>query len=142
MRDDARKNSGNGLYERRWERFSLSRQGTLLTVGPGLTFPTTRSCQLIDISQGNATFTVTTAIGLPSHYYLSVVGIDVRIGCAEVHRSGNRIAVQFIKEIDARLLHAIVRSDYFTNGAPASNTEPVRPYMTAMGKAALGLALR
>ena len=100
-----------GLYERKWERFAVNRQGMLMTVGFDLAAPKMRSCKLVDISLGGASFTVSTTIGLPLHYYLSVVGVASRIGCAEVYRNDSRVGVQFIKEIDEELLHMIVRSD-------------------------------
>ena len=142
MNDDDSKTSGLGLYERKWERFAVNRQGVLLTVNLDLAFPKTRSCQLIDISRGNATFTVGTTIGLPSHYYLSIVGVAARIGCAEVHRNDHRIAVQFIKEIDEELLRTIVRSDYFTGGITGRRIEPARAYMVGVEKASVGSAAR
>ena len=140
MSDERKKNAGLGLYERKWERFAVSRQGMLLTVNLDLAVPKMRPCQLIDISRGAASFTVNTTIGLPSHYYLSIVGIAARIGCAEIHRNDNRIAVQFIKEIDEELLHAIVRSDYFTGGVAGRKKEPARAYMVGVEKASIGSA--
>jgi hypothetical protein len=141
MIDEKTKALGAGLYERKWERFAVNRQGMLLTVNLDLAVPKMRPCQLVDISQGTATFTVNTTIGLPSHYYLSVVGIAARIGCAEVHRNDNRLTVQFIKEIDEELLRSIVRSDYFTGGITGRKKEPARSYMVGVEKAALGSAL-
>jgi len=142
MNDDANKTSGPGLYERKWERFAVNRQGVLLTVNLDLAFPKTRSCQLIDISCGTATFTVGTTIGLPSHYYLSIVGVAARIGCAEVFRNDHRISVQFIKEIDEELLRAIVRSDYFTGGITGRKKEQGRAYMVGVEKGGIGSAVR
>ncbi|MFC3075899.1 PilZ domain-containing protein [Shinella pollutisoli] len=141
MNDDAKRPSGLGLYERKWERFAVNRQGMLLTVNLDLALPKTRPCQLIDISLGTATFTVNTTIGLPSHYYLTIVGIAARIGCAEVYRNDHRIAVQFIKEIDEELLRAIVRSDYFTGGITGRKKE-ARAYMAGVEKAPIGSAVR
>ncbi|WLS01677.1 PilZ domain-containing protein [Shinella oryzae] len=129
--------SAAGLYERKWERYSVNRQGMLMTVGFDLGAPKMRSCQLIDISQGGASFSVTTTIGLPLHYYLSVVGVASRIGCAEVYRTEKRIGVQFIKEIDEELLHTIVRADYFTGGA-AKPKVPERRYMVGVEKGGVG----
>ncbi|MDX3927379.1 MAG: PilZ domain-containing protein [Shinella sp.] len=131
--------SSAGLYERRWERFKLNRQGMLWTVGLDLAFPKVRPCQLLEISLGGASFSVNTTIGLPLHYYLSVVGVASRVGCAEVHRADHRISVQFIKEIDEELLHAIVRSDYFTGGISGRKKEPQPlPYMKGVERQPLG----
>lgn len=137
---DAR--SSAGLYERKWERFNVNRQGMLMTVGFDLAAPKMRSCKLIDISMGGASFTVSTTIGLPLHYYLSIVGVTSRIGCAEVYRNDSRIGVQFIKEIDEELLHTIVRSDYFTGGvnSPAKKKDD-RRYMVGVEKGGVGSAL-
>lgn len=121
-----------GLYERKWDRFSVNRQGLLMTVGFDLAAPKVRSCKLIDISQGGASFTVTTTLGLPLHYYLSIVGVASRIGCAEVYRNDSRVGVQFIKEIDEELLHTIVRSDYFTGGVNSQPKKEERRYMAGV----------
>lgn len=126
--------SSGGLYERKWERFAVNRQGMLMSVGFDLAAPKMRSCKLVDISVGGASFTVTTAIGLPFHYYLSIVGVTSRIGCAEVYRNDNRIGVQFIKEIDEELLHTIVRSEYFTGGVAAKPKKEERRYMVGVEK--------
>lgn len=130
-----------GLYERKWERFAVNRQGMLMTVGFDLAAPKMRSCKLIDISLGGASFTVSTTIGLPLHYYLSVVGVVSRIGCAEVYRNDNRIGVQFIKEIDEELLHTIVRSDYFTGAVHGRPKKDDRRYMVGVEKGGVGSAL-
>ena len=134
MSDDDTKRSSAGLYERKWERFAVNRQGMLMTVGFDLMAPKTRSCKLVDISVGGASFTVSTKIGLPLHYYLSIVGVTSRIGCAEVYRNDNRIGVQFIKEIDEELLRLIVRSDYFTGGITGKLKQSERRYMVGVEK--------
>ena len=134
MSDDAKQRIGAGLYERKWERFAVNRQGMLMTVGFDLMAPKTRTCKLIDISLGGASFIVNTTIGLPLHYYLSIVGVTSRIGCAEVYRNDNRIGVQFIKEIDEELLRLIVRSDYFTGGITGKSKQPERRYMVGVEK--------
>lgn len=102
------------VYEKRFERFTINRAATLMSVKPGLCGITTRNCRLIDISQGSASFEVLTTLGLPLHYYLTIVGTAKRIGCAEVYRRDKRIEVHFIKPIDEALLHQIVRADFFT----------------------------
>ncbi len=133
--------SAAGLYERKWERFAVNRQGMLMTVGFDLAAPKMRSCKLVDISRGGASFTVNTTIGLPLHYYLSIVGVASRIGCAEVYRNDSRIGVQFIKEIDEELLHTIVRSDYFTGGVNSGQKKDERRYMVGVERSGIGSAL-
>lgn len=123
------KRQSGGLYERKWERFRVNRQGMLLSVGFDLALPKVRTCQLIDISQGGASFSVNTTIGLGPHYYLTVVGVMARVGCAEVYRDDHRVGVQFIKEIDEELLHQIVRADYFTGAVAGKKKEPASNYM-------------
>ncbi|HUH49704.1 MAG TPA: PilZ domain-containing protein [Mycoplana sp.] len=122
------KRQSGGLYERKWERFKVNRQGMLLSVGLDLAVPKTRSCQLIDISQGGASISVNTTIGLGTHYYLTVVGVFAKVGCAEIYRNDHRIGVQFIKEIDEVLLHEIVRADYFTGGVATQKKNAPPPY--------------
>ena len=105
------------LYEDRYERFAIGHAGTLLSVRPALGGVSIHACRMIDISRRGASFSVSTTIGLPLHYYLHIVGTDLRIGCAETHRAGNRIAVHFIKVIDEAFLHRIVRHEFFTGEA-------------------------
>ena len=123
------KRQSGGLYERKWERFRVNRQGMVLSVGLDLAAPKVRTCQLIDISLGDASFSVNTTIGLGEHYYLTVVGVLAKMGCAEVYRNDHRIGVQFIKEIDEELLHQIVRADYFTGGVAANPKQQNPGYM-------------
>lgn len=107
-----------GLEARRYERFIVNKPATLMAINPGLAGMTSRACSVIDISKGGACVHVTTTIGLPDHYYLTFVGLDDRIGCAEVYRNGNRIGVKFIKVIADQLLSGIVRNDFFTKATP------------------------
>ncbi|OCP16601.1 MULTISPECIES: PilZ domain-containing protein [unclassified Ensifer] len=102
------------FYERRYERFSIGHAATLTTVQPGLGSVSVRTCRMIDISRGGASFAVQTTIGLPQHYYLHIIGTSLRIGCAEVYRNGDRIGVQFIKPIEQTLLREIIRQEFFT----------------------------
>jgi hypothetical protein len=103
-----------GIEGRRWERFLVNRSARLMAVGVGLSGLTTRACQLVDISKGGAAITLMTTIGLPDHYYLNIVGMSERIGCAEVYRRDNRVGVKFIKTIEEDFLSLIVRGDFFT----------------------------
>jgi hypothetical protein len=103
-----------GYEARRWERFIINKPGTLMAVNPGLSGITSRTCQVLDISRGGACLQVTTTIGLPDHYYLSFLGGEDRIGCAEVYRNGKRIGVRFIKTMDENLLSEIIRNDFLT----------------------------
>lgn len=105
------------LYEERFERFRVGQAGTLMSVRPGLAGVSTRVCRMLEISRGGACFSVNTTIGLPLHYYLVIVGIKKRIGCAELFRKDNRVEVHFIKPIDEQLLHEIVRHEFFTGEA-------------------------
>ena len=115
------------LYERRYERFAIGHAATLMSVRPALGGVSIRSCKMTDISRGGASFSVSTTIGLPAHYYLHIVGTNVRIGCAEVHRRDNRIGVQFIKPIDESFLHQIVRHEFFTGQAGNVKTAGTGP---------------
>ncbi len=100
------------MYERKWERFYVRRPARLMAVSPGLTRVTLRNCEIIDISQGGAAIELTTALGLGLHYYLEVLGLSDRIGCAEAYRNGNRVGVRFIMPIRENQLHRIVRADF------------------------------
>ncbi len=100
------------MYERKWERFYVRRPARIMAVSPGLSGITMRSCEVVDISQGGAAMEITTTIGLSAHYYLQILGLADRIGCAEVYRNGNRVGVKFISIIPEALLHTIVRADF------------------------------
>lgn len=106
------------LYDERYERFRVGQAGTLMSIRPGLAGVSTRTCRMLEISRGGAVFSVNTTIGLPIHYYLSIVGIKKRIGCAELFRKDNRVQVHFIAPIDDELLHEIVRHEFFTGDNP------------------------
>lgn len=119
------------LYERRYERFAIGHAGTLMAVQPGLGGVSIRACRMMEISRGGARFSVGTTIGLPLHYYLHIVGTKFRIGCAEIHRSGERISVHFIKAIDEKFLHEIVRHDFFTGNDDRNARPGTRAYRPA-----------
>jgi len=103
-----------GLEARRYERFTVNKPGSLLAINPGLSGMTSRTCQVMDISRGGAGIHVHTTIGLPDHYYLTFLGGEERIGCAEVYRTGERVGVRFIKPIAEHVLSAIIRNDFLT----------------------------
>ncbi|MGO4439698.1 PilZ domain-containing protein [Rhizobium sp. RAF56] len=107
------------VYERQWERFFVQRPARLIAVNPCLTGMSMRSAEIIDISQGGASFIVATAIGLPLHYYLNILGLAYRIGCAEVYRNGNRIGVRFINIVELETLRRVVRADFMTGNKEA-----------------------
>ena len=92
------------------ERFVINKPALLISINHGLHGVASRKCQIVDISLGGAGVQVITAIGLPDHYYLCVVGMDERIGVAEVYRAGTKIGLRFIKEMDERFLSRIMRA--------------------------------
>lgn len=100
------------MYERKFERFYVRRPARVMAVSPGLSGITMRSCEVVDISQGGAALEITTTIGLSSHYYLQIIGLADRIGCAEAYRNGSRVGVKFISIIPEHVLHNIVRADF------------------------------
>lgn len=106
---NSQKNAGTD--QRRWERFSLNRPGTLMTIKRGLHGTSSRTCQVLDVSVGGANVEVITTIGLPDHYYLCFIGMEERLGVAEVHRTGTRIGLRFIKLLDEQLLNRILRGE-------------------------------
>ncbi|MDR7026924.1 hypothetical protein J2X08_002543 [Rhizobium rosettiformans] len=118
------------MYERKWERFYVRRPAKVMSVRPGLTGITIRSCEVVDISQGGAALELTTAIGLSSHYYLQIVGLADRIGCAEAYRNGNRVGVKFIAPISEHMLHRIVRADFLLGDEIKA---PIRPFQNGNG---------
>ena len=85
------------VYERSWERFFVQRPARLVAVRPCLTGISMRSAEIVDISRGGASFVVATTVGLPSHYYLNILGLAYRIACAETSRNGNRIVLLGVK---------------------------------------------
>lgn len=107
------------VYERQWERFRVQRPARLIAVNPCLTGISMRSAEIIDISQGGASFIVGTSIGLPLHYYLNILGLAYRIGCAETYRNGNRIGVRFINTMELETLRKVVRADFMIGNTEA-----------------------
>jgi len=107
------------VYERSWERFYVQRPARLVAVRPCLTGISMRSAEIVDISRGGASFIVATTVGLPSHYYLNILGLAYRIACAETSRNGNRIHVRFINLIEPETLRRVVRADFMIGNAEA-----------------------
>ncbi|NKJ07133.1 hypothetical protein FHT28_000780 [Rhizobium sp. SG570] len=107
------------VYERSWERFFVQRPARLVAVRPCLTGISMRSAEIVDISRGGASFVVATTVGLPSHYYLNILGLAYRIACAETSRNGNRIHVRFINLIEPETLRRVVRADFMIGNTEA-----------------------
>lgn len=110
LNEKIKMNVANGADARRWERFIINKPALLVSVNQGLHGVASRKCQVVDISMGGAGIQVITTIGLPDHYYLSVMGVDERLGVAEVYRNGSKIGVRFIKVLDDRMLNRILRA--------------------------------
>ncbi|MDI7861207.1 PilZ domain-containing protein [Rhizobiaceae bacterium n13] len=110
------------MYERQWERFYVRRPARLIAVQGCLSGVSIRSCEVLDISQGGAALTMTTTTGLPSHYYLNILGLAYRIGCAEIYRNGERVGVKFINALDPATLRNVVRADFMMG-----NHKPDKP---------------
>ncbi|PDT05277.1 pilus assembly protein PilZ [Rhizobium chutanense] len=109
----------SAVYDMRWEEFSVKRPARIVAVRPCLTGVSMRSAEIIDISQGGATFVVSTTAGLPKHYYLNILGLAYRIGCAEVYRHKERIGVRFINILDPEVLRRVVRTDFLVGNTEA-----------------------
>lgn len=114
------------VYERQYERFYVQRPARLVAVRPCLTGVMMRSAEIIDISQGGASFLVGTTAGLPQHYYLNILGLTYRIGCAEMHRSENRVAVRFINLLTPETLRLVVRADFMHGNKEAMAARGIR----------------
>ncbi|MBY5836944.1 PilZ domain-containing protein [Rhizobium leguminosarum] len=109
----------SAVYDLRWEEFNVKRPARIVAVRPCLTGVSMRSAEIIDISQGGATFIVSTTAGLPKHYYLNILGLAYRIGCAEVYRHKERIGVRFINIMDPEVLRRVVRTDFMIGNMEA-----------------------
>ncbi|TCR93110.1 hypothetical protein EV561_101556 [Rhizobium sp. BK376] len=114
------------VYEHQWERFYVQRPARLVAVRPCLTGVSIRSAEIIDISQGGATFVVGTTVGLSQHYYLNILGLAYRIGCAEKHRSDNRVTVRFINLLTPETLRLVVRADFMIGNTEAMAARGIR----------------
>jgi hypothetical protein len=108
------------VYERSYERFKVKRPARLIAVKPCLTGVTMRSAEIIEISRGGATCLVGTTIGLPLHYYLNILGLNYRIGCAEISRMGDRIGVRFINTLTPEMLRQVIRTDFLIGNTEAA----------------------
>lgn len=113
------------MYNTRWERYSVRRPSRIICVNPALSGINVRRCEVVDISRGSAVIEVGTTIGLGIHYYLEIIGLANRIGCAEVYRNGHTLRVNFIMPLPAPVLHRIVRTD-FMNGFNIEKVEKAR----------------
>jgi hypothetical protein len=100
------------FYERQWERFQVKRPARITAVDVGLRKTFTRGCHVVDISRGGAGLVMDGLHGLPPHYYLNIIGLSNRIGCAEVYRQGERVGVKFIQPISELLLSEIIHTDF------------------------------
>jgi hypothetical protein len=109
----------SAVYDIRWEDFNVKRPARIVAVRPCLTGISMRSAEILDISQGGATFVVSTTAGLPKHYYLNILGLAYRIGCAEVYRHHERIGVRFINLIEPDVLRKVVRADFMIGNTEA-----------------------
>ncbi|MBX4874968.1 PilZ domain-containing protein [Rhizobium bangladeshense] len=109
----------SAIYDLRWEEFNVKRPARIVAVRPCLTGVSMRSAEIIDISQGGATFIVSTTAGLPKHYYLNILGLAYRIGCAEVYRHKERVGVRFINLLDPDVLRRVVRADFLVGNMEA-----------------------
>jgi hypothetical protein len=107
------------VYDVRWEQFSVRRPARIVAVRPCLTGISLRSAEILDISRGGATFVVSSTAGLPKHYYLNILGLAYRIGCAEVYRNNERIGVRFINIMDPEILRRVVRADFMAGNIEA-----------------------
>ncbi len=58
-------------------------------------------------------------LSLPKHYYLNILGLAYRIGCAEVYRHKERIGVRFINIMDPEVLRRVVRTDFLVGNMEA-----------------------
>jgi hypothetical protein len=107
------------VYEARWEQFNVKRPARIMAVRPCLTGVSMRSAEIIDISRGGATLLVASTTGLPKHYYLNILGLAYRIGCAEVSRRNERLTVRFINTIEPEVLRRVVRADFMIGNMEA-----------------------
>ncbi|NMN70123.1 hypothetical protein AF71_00019290 [Rhizobium sp. 57MFTsu3.2] len=109
----------SAVYETRWEKFNVRRPARIVAVRPCLTGISVRSAEIVDISQGGATFVVSSTAGLPKHYYLNILGLAYRIGCAETYRNNERIGVRFINTIEPDVLRRVLRADFMIGNMEA-----------------------
>ncbi len=109
----------SAVYETRWEKFNVRRPARIVAVRPCLTGISVRSAEIVDISQGGATFVVSSTAGLPKHYYLNILGLAYRIGCAETYRNNERIGVRFIYTIEPDVLRRVLRADFMIGNMEA-----------------------
>lgn len=103
----------SGVYDRAFEHFKVRHNARIITIGRGLTGLYERQAKVVDISIAGAGLELGHCIGLPKHYYLMIEGFPNRIGCAEVYRKDQKVGVRFIAQIDERLIHKMIRADYF-----------------------------
>lgn len=102
-------NVASEMYERRWERYKVNCPAAIIAVRVGLVGTITRYVTLLDISRGGAGLEMNPALDIGPHYYLEILGLGKRIGCAEVFRSGWRAGASFIEPISEKMLNQILQ---------------------------------
>jgi hypothetical protein len=122
------------MYERRWDRFQVKRPARVMAVRPGLSGTITRSATVLDISRGGAGLDIDTNLGIGTHYYLEILGLGTRIGCAEAFRNGRRAGVKFILPISEPLLQRIIRADFMMGNNLEDTGKSVQPGMGRMAR--------
>ncbi len=107
------------VYEHRWERFFVQRPARIIAVRPCLTGISIRSAEIVDISQGGASFVVRTTVGLPTHYYLNILGLAYRIGCAEDQSDRQSRQCSLHQPDRPGTLRRVVRADFMIGNTEA-----------------------
>lgn len=77
----------------------------LFCVRSGLAGLHSRACEVRSLSTHEACVTMLTTLGLSSHYYLEIEGIDRRLGCAEWHRQPGGVCLRFLSPLREWELH-------------------------------------
>lgn len=115
------------MYDRKWQRYFVRRPARLMSVSTGLSGVTMRTATVIDISRGGASIEIDTAAGLGTHYYLEILGLSTRIGCAQAFLNGTRAGVKFIMPISETLLQRVIRADFVMGGNLDEHSKSIRP---------------
>ncbi|WP_099866778.1 PilZ domain-containing protein [Pararhizobium haloflavum] len=81
----------------------------ILFLGQGIRQIATRTCRMIDISEGGAKIEVGPSSTIPDHFYLVLGEFDFFIGCSVVERQTIYLHTRFLADCSASFINKLSR---------------------------------
>lgn len=114
MTDNGENHEAAGQH-RSFEKFSIDRPGKIVVVEHHLSTKTNIRCLIRTISLQGAELEVSPYIAVPSHFFLTILGIRDEIGCTVVSREEEKVTVGFNMLINPEFLHHVIRLSFETS---------------------------